>query len=181
MTYLEELRAQYPKKSEAWIMDHVAGFCPEPKEIECPFAYDDDRDCYGCWNREMPKEDTSSVSAQALTPSPRGEGFDGLTAEREGAILEAALAKWGEAAQAIKAIEELSELQTQLARWACGELVGDLMPRRKDPEALERSVREEIADCYIMLEQMELVFGDVAEIEEEKLLRLEEDTKDAAE
>lgn len=100
-----------------------------------------------------------------------------MTIAREGAILEAALLKWGEAAQAIKAIEELSELQTQLARWACGELVGDLMPRRKDPEALERSIREEIADCYIMLGQMELVFGDVAEIEEEKLLRLEEDTQ----
>lgn len=100
-----------------------------------------------------------------------------MTAEREGAILEAALAKWGEAAQAIKAIEELSELQTQLARWACGELVGDLMPRRKDPEALARSIREEIADCFIMLAQMELVFGDVSEIEEEKLLRLEEDTQ----
>lgn len=161
MTYLEELRDENPKKSEDWIMDHVADFCPEPKEIECPFAYDDDRDCYACWNREIPEE--------------------GMTIAREGAILEAALAKWGEAAQAIKAIEELSELQTQLARWACSELVGDLMPRRKDPEALARSIREEIADCYIMLEQMELVFGDVAEIEEEKLLRLEEDVKDASE
>lgn len=175
MTYLEQLRAQYPEKGPKWIRDHIDGSCPEPLPGKCI------ENCRLCWNREMAEEDTSSVSAQALTPSPRGEGFDGLTAEREGAILEAALAKWGEAAQAIKAIEELSELQTQLARWACSELVGDLMPRRKDPEALARSIREEIADCYIMLEQMELVFGDVSEIEEEKLLRLEEDAKDASE
>lgn len=176
MTYLEQLRARYPKKSESSLLNHMADYCPDPMIGE-----DCDENCIACWNQEMQEEDTSSVSAQALTPSPQREGFDGLTAEREGAILEAALAKWGEAAQAIKAVEELSELQTQLARWACGELVGDLMPRRKDPEALERSIREEIADCYIMLEQMELVFGDVSEIEEEKLLRLEEDVKDASE
>ena len=174
MTYLEELRARYPEKSKKWIKDHVAGHCPQP----LPAPWDCTGDCIACWNREKPEDTSSGADAP---PSPQGEGFDGLTAEREGVILEAALAKWGEAAQAIKAIEELSELQTQLARWACSELVGDLMPRRKDPEVLARSIREEIADCYIMLEQMELVFGDVAEIEEEKLLRLEEDVKDASE
>ena len=172
MTYLEELRARYPEKPESWIMDHVAGCCPESKMEECALS------CADCWNREMPEGTTSQSADEPLTaPLKRGAKDSGMTIAREGAILEAALLKWGEAAQAVKAIEELSELQTQLARWACGELVGDLMPRRKDPEALARSIREEIADCYIMLEQMELVFGDVAEIEEEKLLRLEEDLK----
>lgn len=175
MTYLEELRARYPEKSEAWIMDHVAGCCPEPMIGEpCGLS------CIDCWNREKQEKGLDpSTRPDSLAQDDQGRGAkdSGMTIAREGAILEAALAKWGEAAQAIKAIEELSELQTQLARWACSELVGDLMPRRKDPEALERSIREEIADCYIMLEQMELVFGDASEIEEEKLLRLEEDVK----
>lgn len=95
---------------------------------------------------------------------------------REGAILEAALLKWGEAAQAIKAIEELSELQSVLAKWAVHQMVSDA-PRYPEGDAVERAVREELADAMIMLEQMELVFGDVSEIEEAKLLRLEEDIK----
>ena len=50
-------------------------------------------------------------------------------------------------------------------------------PRYPEGDAVERAVREELADAMIMLEQMELVFGDVSEIEEAKLLRLEEDIK----
>jgi len=83
-----------------------------------------------------------------------------MTQEREVAILEGAIAKFGGDTQIAKAIEELSELTTELAR----DLIG-----------LERmdAIREEPADAFIMLNQLELIFGDVTEIEIAKLERLE--------
>lgn len=83
-----------------------------------------------------------------------------MTQEREVAILEGAIAKFGGDTQIAKAIEELSELTTELAR----DLIG-----------LERmdAIREELADAFIMLNQLELIFGDVTEIEIAKLERLE--------
>lgn len=84
----------------------------------------------------------------------------GMTPEREAAILEGAIAAFGGDTQIAKAIEELSELTTELAR----DLIG-----------LERmdAIREKLADAFIMLNQLELIFGDVTEIEIAKLERLE--------
>lgn len=124
--------------------------------------------------KQKPWEVRQEEELRARYPD-KSEGC-GMTIAREGAILEAALLKWGEAAQAIKAIEELSELQSVLAKWAVHQMVSDA-PRYPEGDAVERAVREELADAMIMLEQMELVFGDVSEIEEAKLLRLEEDIK----
>ena len=83
-----------------------------------------------------------------------------MTQEREAAILEGAIATFGGDTQVAKAIEELGELITELGR----DLVG-----------LERmdAIREELADAFIMLNQLELIFGDVTEIEIAKLERLE--------
>lgn len=84
----------------------------------------------------------------------------GMTQEREAAILEGAISKFGPGAQIIKAIEELGELTVELARH-----MNDL--------GTVDAVREEMADAFIMLNQMELIFGDVTEIEVDKLERLE--------
>ena len=85
---------------------------------------------------------------------------NGLTQEREAAILERAISKFGTGAQILKAVEELGELSVELAR---------------DLNGLGRTeaIREEMADAFIMLNQLELIFGDVTEIEIAKLERLE--------
>ena len=258
MTYLDKLRAEHPEWSDEQIAEHVRLWCPiDPTTevcVQCPqqgmrIPRGDHRAiCRACWQMELPPHTNSTDSALdaeserndpgsrelfGLPESEKGiRGSDDMTAEREGAILEAALEAWGETAQAIKALEELSELQALLAKWACGgvasagfdfrndasaiahknrtallsnsargaefgrndpdprELCGspesdkgiwgsDNAPRRPDPEMLRAEIREEMADAYIMLGQMELIFGDVAEEEEAKLRRLEADVKKA--
>lgn len=83
-----------------------------------------------------------------------------MNQERETAILEGAISHYGSDAQIVKAIEELGELTVELARHRNGQ--GNV-------EAL----REELADAFVMLNQLELIFGDVSEIEVAKLERLE--------
>lgn len=84
---------------------------------------------------------------------------DGMTQEREAAILESAIEYFGSEAQIVKAIEELGELTVELARYSNGQ---------DNTEA----IREELADAFVMLNQMEMIFGDVSEIEIAKLERL---------
>ena len=85
---------------------------------------------------------------------------NGMTQEREAAILEGAITHFGADAQIIKAIEELGELTVELARHRNGQGNVD-------------AIREEMADAFIMLNQLELIFGDVTEIEIAKLERRE--------
>lgn len=93
-----------------------------------------------------------------------------MTQEREAAILEGAINKWGNTLQITVAIEELSELQKALCkyqRWAA---------TTKDGEGraeVVAAIKEEIADVSIMLNQLELIFGDCTEEEIAKLERLE--------
>ena len=73
-------------------------------------------------------------------------------------ILKAAIAKYGAGPQRDKAIEELSELIRALARCDDAE-----------------NIAEEMADVRIMLDQLELIFGNgqkVAQWEIKKLRRL---------
>lgn len=83
-----------------------------------------------------------------------------MTQEREGAILEGAVEKFGSNAQVIVAIEELSELQKELTKWLRG-------------KGKEEALLEEMSDVSIMLGQLELIFGDFIEEEISKLERLE--------
>lgn len=83
-----------------------------------------------------------------------------MTQERESVILEGAISHFGSDAQIVKAIEELGELTVELSRHLNGKVNLD-------------AVREELADAFVMLNQMELIFGDVTEIEVYKLERLE--------
>lgn len=91
-----------------------------------------------------------------------------MDAQREAAIMEAAVEHYGVEAQMLKTMEELGELTQAVARvllWGNGE------------DELE-NLREEMADVSIMLSQLELIFGDVTEVEEYKLLRLEQRVKE---
>ena len=90
-----------------------------------------------------------------------------MTQEREAAILEGAVEHFGYGAQIKKAIEELGELIVELARYLNG----------KDTQ---EEIRGEMADAFVMLNQLELIFGDVTEIEIAKLERLEGLIKNAS-
>ena len=71
-------------------------------------------------------------------------------------ILNAAIQKYGRGTQQFKAIEELSELIRALARFD------------------DENIAEEMADCYIMLAQLELIYGnhgDVVQMIREKMAR----------
>lgn len=83
-----------------------------------------------------------------------------MTNEREAKIPEGAIAKFGTQAQIAKAVEELNELAAELARHLNG-------------QAKVENIREEMADAFIMLNQMEMIFGDVSDVEIRKLERLE--------
>lgn len=91
----------------------------------------------------------------------------GMDAEREGKILEDALAVWGARDEVDVAIEEMSEL------------IKALIKERRNGAAMgntkyEREIiREEMADVYIMLNQLSLIFGDCSDWEVYKLERLE--------
>lgn len=93
-----------------------------------------------------------------------------MTAEREVAIMEAAIATYGETKQIIKAIEELSELQKTLCKYLlCAEMVdadSDLM------KLTLGHISKEMADVSIMLSQLELIFGDPTDWEIRKLEKL---------
>lgn len=92
-----------------------------------------------------------------------------MTQEREAKILEGAIKTWGEEAQSVVAIEELSELTKALTKWLRHYLTG-----QGDYEQIVADIREEMADVGIMLNQLCLIFGDPTEEEILKLLRLEQ-------
>ena len=83
-----------------------------------------------------------------------------MTQEREIAILEGAIKKFGYREQVIVAIEEMAELQKEWTKWL----------RSKGKTA---GLLEEMADVSIMLNQLQLIFGDPVEQEIAKLERLE--------
>lgn len=97
------------------------------------------------------------------------DNINKMNQEREGKILEDAIQTWGEAAQIIVAIEEMSELTKALTKFlrfrecASG-----------DPHQIHVDIQEEMADVGIMLNQLALIFGDPTEAEILKLIRLEQ-------
>ena len=93
---------------------------------------------------------------------------ENMTAEREGRILQNAIDTWGPRMQTVKAMEEMAELIQALSRRLLCMWLGT-----GDGNAELENVREEMADVSIMLNQLELIFGDTTEEEIRKLLRLE--------
>lgn len=96
-----------------------------------------------------------------------------MTAEREGAILEAAIDRFGQDAQIDMMIEEMSKLAKALLK---ERRTVDGPGRMDELEACEEAIREEIADVQIMLNQMQLIFGDCTDWEIKKLELLAEKT-----
>lgn len=93
------------------------------------------------------------------------EDKDELTPEqKEAALYEAAVEKFGEDAQMLIAVEELGELSKALLKW--------LRYKNFDHgrrEELLKAIAEERADVGIMLNQLEVIFGENSEAEAEKL------------
>ena len=96
---------------------------------------------------------------------------NGMTAEREGRILEAAIKTFGNAAQVDMMIEEMSELTKALLTWRRVRTTEAYDSTEK--HYLYEDILEEMADVQIMLNQMALIFGDPVEHEIAKLERLE--------
>lgn len=92
-----------------------------------------------------------------------------MTAEREGAILERALEKYGAHAQRRQMIEEMAELTQALCKL---ERVAESPNYTTAWNRAHDHVLEEIADVQIMLNQMQLLYGDCTEWEIKKLERL---------
>ncbi|MCQ2439424.1 MAG: DUF2829 domain-containing protein [Oscillospiraceae bacterium] len=94
-----------------------------------------------------------------------GEEMKEMNAGREVTILESAVEVFGHQAQMDMAIEEMSELTKALLKYRRG---------NDFSEKALANIREEMADVSIMLNQLELIFGDYTEEEIGKLERLEE-------
>lgn len=116
------------------------------------------------WQNEKTEENTSSVTAEAATPFPQGEGLN-KGQEWQMGLYERAIEKFGEEKQIKKAIEEMGELIVELSRALIADGVRD--------EHLLANIREELADVEIMCDQMEIIFGDVSDWAMYKLERLE--------
>lgn len=93
-----------------------------------------------------------------------------MTAEREGAILEAALERYGAKAQRRQMIGEMAELTQALCKLE--RMEEPLGYNAADTTRAKDHVLEEIADVQIMLNQMQLLYGDCTEHEIKKLERL---------
>lgn len=91
---------------------------------------------------------------------------ENVSIQEQWRIFEQAVAKWGKHSQIKMAIEELSELITELCK--IDRLVNGTTPEK---------VAEEIADARLMIDQVEYMLeiaSDVAELRQKKLKRLRE-------
>lgn len=105
----------------------------------------------------------------SILVSVEGGDEEELTPEqKEMALYEGAVEKFGKRAQMLVAIEEMSELTKALLKYVRYEDFG-----QGDLECLLDSIAEERADVAIMLSQLEVIFGDNAEVECQKLEHLE--------
>ena len=93
-----------------------------------------------------------------------------MTPERRKEIEGRAINTYGEQPQVNMAIEEMPELTKELLKLRRESTQAGFQKRRE-------SIKEEIADVQIMLDQMRLIFGDTAEQEEFKLKRLNDRLK----
>ena len=79
--------------------------------------------------------------------------MDAWPADLRDKLYRRALAKWGEGVQMLMVVEEMSELTKAILKTA----------RNGNPLQLIVDLMEEAADVEIMLEQMRVIFGDMAE------------------
>jgi hypothetical protein len=99
---------------------------------------------------------------------------DGMTPEqKEMALYEAAVERFGSMAQIDQAIEEMAELTVALNKYK-----RYIRFRQGSEEDVRRHIAEERADVSIMLCQLDVIFGDNSDMECRKLEHLEELVKD---
>lgn len=91
-----------------------------------------------------------------------------MTQEREAKILEAAITKYGTVPQVIVAIEEQAELIKAICKY-----LRHVLCAQYDKASVLASLSEERANVSIMLNQLDLIFGDNVEMEITKLEHLE--------
>lgn len=109
-----------------------------------------------------------NLSSGTLVSDSPDSGEDEQTPEqREMALYEAAVVKFGERAQILMAVEEMSELTKSLLKYVRHEDFN-----QGDYDAIIASVEEERADVSIMLNQLDVIFGDNSEAEQRKLEHL---------
>lgn len=82
-------------------------------------------------------------------------------------LYEKAIREYGSISQIDICVEEMSELTKALLKHRRAK--GDVVKEKK----AEGNIKEEMADVSIMLEQMELLFGDYSKEKEKKLARLD--------
>lgn len=103
-----------------------------------------------------------------ISVSVDDSGEDEQTPEqREMALYEAAVVKFGERAQILMAVEEMSELTKSLLKYVRHEDFN-----QGDYDDIIASVEEERADVSIMLNQLDVIFGDNSDMEIAKLEHL---------
>ncbi len=71
-------------------------------------------------------------------------------------VLNSAIETWGERQQVIKAVEELAELQQVLCKWL--NLDVPVRNGRLSAPIVIESIRDEMADVTIMLNQLQIIF-----------------------
>lgn len=104
-----------------------------------------------------------------ISVSVYGSDEDEQTPEqREAALYEAAVVKFGERSQILMAVEEMSELTKALLKYVRHEDFN-----QGDYDSIIESVSEERADVEIMLNQLNVIFEDNSEAKREKLKHLE--------
>ena len=103
---------------------------------------------------------------------------DGMTPEqKEMALYEAAVERFGSMAQIDQAIEEMAELTVALNKYKRFLRSKSMQPTGKKEAVLDR-IAEERADVSIMLCQLDVIFGDNSDMECRKLEHLEGLVKD---
>lgn len=111
----------------------------------------------------------SDISVSVDDQEDQAEEAEEMTPEqREMALYEKAVAKWGKRAQALKAIEEMSELSQAILKLVFCEDYGI-----GDEQAIRDNISMERADVEIMLNQLHVIFGDNSEMECKRLDNLE--------
>jgi NTP pyrophosphatase (non-canonical NTP hydrolase) len=101
--------------------------------------------------------------------SVEGKDEEQTPEQREMALYEGAVEKYGTHAQILMAVEEMSELTKALLKYIRHEDFG-----QGDEETVLQSIAEERADVSIMLAQLDVIFGDNSEMECAKLDHLED-------
>ena len=92
----------------------------------------------------------------------------GMNWQQEMELYERAVEKFGERSQILMAVEEMSELSKALLKYIRYMELG-----QGDICEVLGSVSEERADLSVMLNQLEVIFGDNSEMEWDKLEHLE--------